>query len=426
MPNHLPYRALTGVLLLVLLAGCVVGILVPAGLGWDFANFYDAGHKVLTGQIADLYNPLTSIGGQPPQGGMAFWGTPISSYFYAPLAALSPAVALAVFKVQNTLALWAALAILYWHCLRMIDDGARARDAFTALFVLLALIYQPFWTVYRVGGQTTPTVLLLVVLGLVCHTASQFVLSASCLVLAALIKPSFGSVLAFLMLVSGWRFFAISVALLGAVGSFSLLALGWPIHAVYLQRMLEGSRSSTAWMFNSALSVWVENLRLLTDPLPTAPSRPTALTVLITAIRLLVVLLFVRLYLLARRIRWTAAARRHCDYLLALLFSLLTAPIVWEHYLALLFVPLAYVVASHRYWSREACWITAFIFVFAMGQNLIFIDWLSAHARFDSLAGLLAVGVFKSAPLWLTFILLWRHGHELFESYSAPAWTPRP
>jgi hypothetical protein len=417
------YRRLTTAVIFVMLLVSVVGIVVPAGLGWDFANFYDAGRKALVGQIGDLYDPSVPIAGQPPQGSMAFWGTPISSYLYAPLGVLSPGAALVVFKVQNTLALWAALAILYWHCRRMLDDTPGARAGFAALFVFLALIYQPFWTIYRVGGQTTPTVLLLVVVGLVCHSASHLALSAACLVLAALIKPSFGTMLAFLMLVSGWRFFAIAVALLAAVGAFSVLAMGWPVHAEYLERMLVGTRNSTAWMYNSALSVWVENLRLLSDPASTAPSRPPMLTALITAIRLVVVLVFAHLYWLARRVPWSAAARRHRDYLLAILFSLLTAPTVWEHYLALLFVPLAYLVASRRYWSREALWITAAIFLFAMGQNLIFINWLDTHAALNTLVPLLAVGFFKSAPLLLALILLWRHGDELFASYRAPVWN---
>src|SRR2546425_142205 len=79
------YRTLTAIVLAMLAIGCLVGILVPAGPGWDFANFYDTGARVAAGQIGDLYDPFTEIAGKPPQGTMGFWGTPISAWLYWPL-----------------------------------------------------------------------------------------------------------------------------------------------------------------------------------------------------------------------------------------------------------------------------------------------------------------------------------------------------
>lgn len=421
LPSRIPYRWLTVTLVLLTLAGCLVGILVPAGIGWDFACFYDAGRKVLGGQIGDLYDPSALIGGQAPQGEMAFWGAPISSYFYAPLGWLSPHVALMVFKTESTLALLVALALLYGHARKFVEPAAQ--EAFAACFALLACVYQPFWTIYRVGGQTTPTVLLLLVAALLCHTASRFFLSSFCVIVAVLIKPTFVSLLAFLMLVSGPRFVRVALVVLLAVVAVSLLTMGWSVHQEFLLRLRQGASSSTVWVYNSALTVWIENLRLLSDPLPTTASRPFALAAAITAIRVAVLLLFVRLYFTARAPRWSAPAQRHRSFLLAILFSLLIAPVVWEHYLALLFVPLIYVVASHRYFSHAALWMVACIFVVALGQNIIFVNWLSTHFAFDTVGKLVAVGLFKSAPLLLTFVLLWRHSNELFESYHAPAWN---
>ena len=110
-----PYQKITLIGILVIIAGCLVGIVVPAGLGWDFANFYDAGHKVLVGQINDLYDPYALIGSHEPQGNMKFLGTPLSSYLYVPMALLAPETALVAFKIQNTLALGAALLILFFY-----------------------------------------------------------------------------------------------------------------------------------------------------------------------------------------------------------------------------------------------------------------------------------------------------------------------
>ncbi len=79
-------RRLTWLLIAAIAAGCLVGIAIPAGHGWDFANFYDAGRRVASGQIEDLYMPGSPIEAAPPQGGMAFWGTPISAALYVPMA----------------------------------------------------------------------------------------------------------------------------------------------------------------------------------------------------------------------------------------------------------------------------------------------------------------------------------------------------
>jgi hypothetical protein len=423
MSPRLPYRglAITGVVLI--LAGCLAGIIVPAGLGWDFANFYDAGHKALVGQVADLYDPTSRIAGEEPQGRMTFWGVPISSYFYAPLAWLPPRTALTVFKIQNTLAIFIALLILYSHTRQFVGHSPLARQAFAAAFVLLALVYQPFWTIYRVGGQTTPTVFLLLVLGLLCHTSSRFKLSAACFVLAVLIKPAFAPGLLLLGLVSGFRFFRATAVLLLVIAGISVLVMGWSIHEEFLVRMLEGSRRSTTWLYNSALTVWIENLRVLSDPDPTTYSRPPLLSALVFMIKVAVLALFVWLYASARARPWSSRARLHYHYLLAVLFPLLIAPVVWEHYLSLLFLPLAYFVAAHRHFSRSALWTVGLIFFFAIGQNLILVNWLDARFTYDSASELLIVGLFKSAPLLLTLVLLWRHRDELFESYAAPAWT---
>ena len=53
--------------------GVAVGIIIPAGLGWDFAVFYDAGRRALHGQFRDLYDPFSAIAGKRPQGEMRFW-----------------------------------------------------------------------------------------------------------------------------------------------------------------------------------------------------------------------------------------------------------------------------------------------------------------------------------------------------------------
>ncbi|MGH9901000.1 MAG: glycosyltransferase 87 family protein, partial [Pyrinomonadaceae bacterium] len=240
-------RKLTALFLLLLLAGATAGVVVPAGPGWDFANFYDTGRRVAAGQVTDIYDPETLIDGERPQGDMRFWGTPVSALLYAPLGYLQPLTALAVFKIQNTLALFAALVLLYLHNRKFVDDTPEAQWRFAALFAFLCLVFQPFWTIYRVGGQTTPTVFLLLVLGLLCHARSKVFLSALCVVAAVLIKPAFVTVLALLALISGLRFAGGTAVVLLASGLVSLATVGWAVHEDFLTLMLKGTSAPFPW-----------------------------------------------------------------------------------------------------------------------------------------------------------------------------------
>src|SRR5688572_7907331 len=99
----------------IISVAAAIGILVPAGSGWDFANFYDTGRRIVGWQVADLYDPSSLITGATPQGAMSFWGAPLSALLYAPLGWLAPGAALIAFKVVGTAALFVALWILYRH-----------------------------------------------------------------------------------------------------------------------------------------------------------------------------------------------------------------------------------------------------------------------------------------------------------------------
>ena len=130
-------------------AGCAVGIIVPAGLGWDFANFYDAGRRILAGQVSDLYSPLNGwIDGQSPLSIQGFWGVPSSAFLYVPFALVSPAVGLVLFKIQTAIFSLAALILLDRHCQQFTQETAANAGLYAAVFALMALAYQPLWTAF--------------------------------------------------------------------------------------------------------------------------------------------------------------------------------------------------------------------------------------------------------------------------------------
>ena len=128
------YRWITAACLTGMLLGSGIGTWVPAGSGWDFANFYDAGRRFAAGEIENLYAPESPIRGEPPQGHMAYWSPPLSAAFLVPLSGLSGETALILFKLQNTLALFATFALLYFFNRRFVRDDPVARWEFAALF----------------------------------------------------------------------------------------------------------------------------------------------------------------------------------------------------------------------------------------------------------------------------------------------------
>jgi len=402
--------------------GCVVGVAVPAGLGWDFANFYDAGRRVAAGQIADLYNPLSAIDGQPPQGRTGFFGTPISALLYVPLAAFSAETALVLFKIQNVLAYAVTFGVLLTFYRRVVPGARQEQAQFAALFAFLCLIYQPFWTVFRVGGQTTATVLLLASIGLVAHTKGRMWGSAICVVLAALIKPALAPVVIFLACVSGVAYLWRMAAVLATTGVLSLVLMGWPVHASFLDLMLRSSRLTYAWYYNSSLYIVIDSLRTYAGPAAATGFLRAFFPGLAYAVKIAAVLTILWLTVRSRRERWSAAARRHFDVLMAVMLFLVWSQTVWEHYLSLLFVPLIFVVAARAHFSRQALALIALIFVTSLGQNLIVINWVRFGLSIDSVPELVGITLFKSAPLWLAMVFLWRHSGELFRSHAAPEW----
>ena len=415
-------RRLTVVCLILLLVGTVIGIAVPAGPGWDFANFYDTGARVAAGQLRDIYDPSAPIRGASPQGTMAFWGAPLSAIFYTPMAWLAPGAALVLFKIQNTLAYFAALLLLYVHTRRFADESREAQSRFGALFAFLALIYQPFWTVYRVGGQTTPTIVFLLTVALVTHTAGKRLWTVFCLVTTVLIKPAFLPILGILMLVSGARFFRDATLVGSTLALTSVAVLGWPIHREFLAVLARGATKSFPWFYNSSLYVWFDALRVIFPAGPAGAPSPV-LTAVVTGAKVCVLLLAVLVFVRSRAEVCAPAARRHLDFLMAVSFCLLLSQTVWEHYLAVLFLPLAYLVAVRHHLSHSAVSLIWAIFFLSIWQNLIIVNVLRYSFRWESFGALLAIGLLKSGPLLLFLIVLVRHRAEVYATYALPPWA---
>jgi hypothetical protein len=107
---------------------------------------------------------------------------------------------------------------------------------------------------------------------------------------------------------------------------------------------------------------------------------------------------------------------------MAVAFCLLLSPTVWEHYLAALFVPLAYLVAVRHRLGRPAVALIWAVFFLAIWQNLVVVNMIRDSVRWDSFPTLLSAGLLKSGPLLLFLLLLVRHRAALFATYTTPVW----
>ncbi len=413
------YTQLTRLFVALMISGCVIGIILPAGIRWDFAVFYDAGRRALAGDFGNLFHPDAPIAGQAPQGGLAFWAAPLSAFLYAPMALLNPLAAMVAFKIQNTAAYLLGLFLLYRHLHPIAAEDETTAGRFAATFAGMALLFQPFWTVFRVGGQTTPTVFLLLVLALLAHTRQRFLLCAVLLSVAVMIKPAFAPALVLLALISGRRFLVSTAGVLSVLGALSLLLIGWNVHEEFLRLMMRGSlQSSVSWPYSSSLYVAFTSLEPLVGPASAA-----RLGVIATGLKLAVVGMIVFLLVRGHAQKLPRAAQLHFHFLVAIAFFLFTSEILWEHYLTVIFFILAYVVAARRYFTPAALKLVAAILIFSIGQNLILVNLVERSFQFDSPLSVLAASAFKSASVLLTLILLLWHHRSFLRSYTDPYWT---
>ncbi len=409
--------------LVLLVLGCTAGIATPAGYGWDFANFYDTGRRVAAGQLADIYDASTAIAGKAPSTHLDFYGAPISAFLYAPLAAFGTFGALIAFKLAGTAALWAALWLLFRAGLARLGDAPGARARYAARFAVAALLFQPFWTVYRVGGQTTPFAFLLLTLGLLAHSRGRVAWASLCFALTVAIKPAFVLGYAALALLAGPRFIAIS-ALHGIwLGALSLALCGWPLHETFLAKLVANAGGIARWTSNSSL--WIVPNELARwyagAPVSAALKLPRALTL---AFEATLAAGFAGLAWWTRRTELPAPARTHHHWLLALTFFLLFAQTAWEHYLAVLFLPVAFWLACWDEAPRGVRRTVGALVLLSLAQNLVFTLALARLIEGGGLAPLLAALALKVAPIVAAVWLLIRHREDWAATYRRASWQP--
>jgi hypothetical protein len=377
----------------------------PFGLRWDFANFYDTGRRVLTGHGSEIYDATGTIADRAPLGVMRFWGVPLAGAMYVPMATMPARLAMAALKLQNALAIILGLVVLV-----RAFGGGRSRDrpvsqppGGTAL-VLLALVFQPFWTVFLVGGQTTPVVFLCVAVTAALFASGRVWASGWVVSVALMLKPAFVFLLIPFLVDRRVRFLAAVGCSLAVLGALSVLAVGWPVHRVFLDRMMIGLGDDRLWQYNSALSVLFLNFSV---PWPGAIDR---LRMLGALVRLAIAAWLVALVWRSGRSWADGPGRRLYVVFMGVLFFLLTSEILWEHYLMVLLVPALFVLLQRELFSGRAVGLMGASVVACVGQNIGLTLLVDRFVVVETPLEALATGLWKTAPLLcMTVFLLTSH-----------------
>jgi hypothetical protein len=387
----------------VCLVGCiiVIGLIKPWGIGIDFANFYDAGQKAGAGEFQSLYDPFALIAGQKPLGNMLFFSAPITSILYAPLAALPPNTALFVFKALGTVAMVWGLVLLYFQSRPPRGADDRNDAAFFALFAGAVLLFQPFWTIYRVGGQTMPFIFLLLVLGHIFYLRGAFVMTAVIFGVIVLIKPIFAATAILLFLASPNSFRLAALVSAALVGGVSVYLFGWDLHMELLRVISEKSMELTRPWNNSSPFSWFEVLLVTPQAYAASTQVPDAVHLGQTVLRLATIVALILALIRQLSLVTDPRSRRHLVFVTGLLLVILVSPVLWAYYLAVMFIPLAYIIARRALLPRGAIAVFSVATVLCLFQNLILIQRLYGAFGFDTTPEILVIGLVKSLPALL-------------------------
>ncbi|MGB5066221.1 MAG: glycosyltransferase family 87 protein, partial [Albidovulum sp.] len=382
------------------------GLVTPWGLGLDFANFYDIGHKTLLGEFDNLYDPLALIGGKEPLGHMKFLGFPIAGYLYTPLAIFTPHTALFLFKLAGSAAVVTGLGLLYRQWRPVADTPA----TYLAIFLVAAMLWQPFWTFLRVGGQTTPFVFLLLVITHEKYVRNQMIVAALLLSAAVVLKPVFAPMAILLFLLSGNRFRLTALVVMATLGTASLVIYGWTPHAEFLEKLaMQDNRLLGPWM-NSGPFSWISGL--LIDPAiyGTDTYLQSWQTAPISALRLIAAGVVCYCGLLHLRGDMPGFARRQVIFLTGVMVIFSLSPVLWAHYLMWLFPIIALLIAGRRQLPTAALFLIAVAVILGLFQSYIFLRQLEEFIGFRTVANAAGFGLVKSLPVFLilTVWVVWR------------------
>lgn len=405
--------------LAAILALNVWGLARPWGLGLDFANFYDIGHKILLGEYSSLYDHMALIGGEEPLGNMKYLSPPITGWFFTPLPLMSPHVATFWLKFSGALSVMAGL----WLLFRQLRPLAVRPDEFFALFWIAAALWQPFWTFMRVGGQTTPFVFLLVVIGHATYLRRQMVATALLFSLIVLLKPVFAPIAILLFVTSGngFRLTAACAAALSIV--LSLWIFGWAPHGAFFRALAEqGDRLLEPWMNSSPVS-WIVPLLIGADDYERDSFLAAPIATLVAALRMALAAGVIAVLSGHLRRSLPDRARLSLIYNAGLLLVVALSPVIWAHYLMILFPLAAILIAGREHLPGRSRAMLAAVLALGLFQSFIVMRQIQLGLGIDSLGEIVLFALIKSLPAILVLSIWILDRLPVRAIFGQPAWS---
>ena len=395
------------VALAILAVSFIYAIGFTDGALWDFSGFYDAARRVASGEIGNIYDVTTEIGGRRPLSIMPYRGTPIGAVVLSPLASLELRNAMLVMKAGNAVAILLAVASLVWcylpHARREGDAAGFVLRVTLSLFVFLAT-----WAAFRVGGQTTPFAFLALAAGYVALQRDRPWLVAACLVATFLIKPGFAIICFFAAILLGPRVILRCAALGTLVLLASLLLFGVDLHMKFADSIRAATVRSQPWLFNSGLLVIFENLKPIVGD-----SAERVFTIVGTVVRLGLVLMVGRLLFMKRDT--SSRGVRFADYSTAIVVGLAVPQTIWEHYLVLLLIPLIPLLAVYPSLSRPTQRLVLVTLGAGLLQHTTVTEGLAALVPIETVVPLVIAGLLKAVPLATMLALVGFRRKELVQ-----------
>jgi Glycosyltransferase family 87 len=344
-------------------AGYAAGMLLAIFSG-DYASDFHAFYRSVAFQVrgtGSLYqldqiqtNPLSATYKYPP----------IFALFFAPLTLLTFVPALIVWRALN-LALLVGTALLLLRIYQV-----RLRSWAGAGLLLLLFNLRPLADTLNYG-QLDILLLLLLVAGLQALERRRDLQVGVWIGVAAALKIYPIYMLGLALVRQRWRALPGAALALIVLGALSVLAFGWPLHAVFLREVLPASGGGTAWVENQTFNGFLNRL-LSPQQVGLAPDGGGVVLLATYAWALGLTLLTMWLT------RPAGGLRADIGYGLWIVAMLLVLPSAWMHYEALLLIPFfqAFVLArdgAGLRWPTAICYMLAWMLL-AHGNLWTFFD----------------------------------------------------
>ncbi len=239
-----------------------------------------------------------------------------------------------------------------------------------------------------------------------------------------MIKPALITALVFLMILSRRSFSLFTVSYLALFGVLSIALMGWDIQFEFLEKMITGLASERSWFHNSSIYTLPDTIEAMLEGQGINSTSSSLFAVITVLIKLCVSGSLIALYYVNKEKLPSANARAHFGFLLSMLFFCLITQILWAHYLSFLFILIAFLLTAYPGLEKNARFLFIALIICLPMQNLILINLLRSWFTLDTPGSVLPMVILKTAPLWITWLLVFLCREDIIRLYTYKEGSP--